>query len=316
MHTQTAAATLAFQSNPVTSYGPVTLPVPGREVDLQMRVSAPAKGDHLPIILLSHGHGRSNFLSSMRGYGPLVDYYAAQGFVVIQPTHQNSKALAVEVTGSDRQLFWRSRAADMHFIIDHLDEIEAAVPGLAGRLAKDRIAVVGHSMGGHTAAMLAGMSVTDPDDGTVVRMEEPRIKAFVLFGAPGQGDLADFAAQHYPVFKGTDFSTMTRDALVVNGDKDKNPNFSDRDQWRADAFYKSPGPKSLLTVFDGEHIFGGISGYDTNETTDDSPERVLFVAEATVAYLRTALEADDGSWDAFQSTLRDNPSAQGRVESR
>lgn len=316
MHTQTAAATLAFQPTPVISFGPVTFPVSDREVDLQLRVSAPATGDRLPVILFSHGHGRSNFLSSMRGYGPLVDYYAAQGFVVIQPTHQNSKALAVEVTGSDRQFFWRSRAADMSFIIDHLDEVEAAVPGLAGRLDRDRIAVVGHSMGGHTAAMLAGMSVTDPDDGTVVRMDEPRIKAFVLFGAPGQGDLSDFAKTHYHMLNGTDLATMTRDALVVNGDKDKNPNFSDRDQWRADAFHKSPSPKSLLTVFGGEHIFGGISGYDAGETTDDSPERVLFVAEATTAYLRSALDAGDGSWGTFESALKDDPNAQGRTDRR
>lgn len=316
MRNQTAAATLAFQANPVASYGPVTLSVPGREAPLQLRVSAPAAGDRLPVILLSHGHGRSNFLSSMRGYGPLVDYWAAQGFAVIQPTHQSSRALAIDGTGSERELFWRSRAADMRSIVDRLDEVEATVPGLAGRLDKGRIAVVGHSMGGHTAALLAGMSVTDPDDGTVVRMEEPRIGAFVMIGVPGQGDLADFVANRYPVFQGTDFSTMTRDALVVHGDKDGNPSFSGRDGWRADAYHKSPGPKSLLTVFDAGHIFGGISGYDANETTDDSPERVLFVAEATAAYIRTALDPGDGSWAKAKRALEAGPSPQGKVEGK
>jgi predicted dienelactone hydrolase len=77
----------------IISFSPVVLPVPGRHADLEIKVSAPASGNNLPVILLSHGHGASNFLSSYRGYGPIVDFFAAEGFVVIQPTHQNSKAL-------------------------------------------------------------------------------------------------------------------------------------------------------------------------------------------------------------------------------
>lgn len=309
----TAAATLAFQTNPIIAVSPVVFQVPGRHVDLQVKVTAPLAGNRLPILILSHGHGRSNFLSSMRGYAPLVDYYAANGFVVIQPTHQNSKALAVQVTGSERELFWKSRTEDVKFIVDHLDAILSAVPGLSGRAEQRKLAMIGHSMGGYTTAMMAGMSVKDLD-GTVVRIEEPRIRAFIILAAPGQGDLASFALEHYPIFKGTDFSTMTRDALVVNGDKDKNPRFSDRDQWRADPFHKSPGPKSLLTIYNAEHMFGGISGYDVAETTDDDPERVLFLADATLAYLRSALDPQDASWQQLQETLRRDPQAKGSIE--
>ena len=311
----TAAATLAFQTRPVIAVSPVVFQAPGRQVELQVKVTAPLAGDNLPILILSHGHGRSNFLSSMRGYAPLVDYYAANGFVVIQPTHQNSRALAVQVTGSERELFWKSRTDDVKFIVDHLDAILSAVPGLSGRADQRQLAMIGHSMGGHTTAMMAGMSVKDLD-GAVVRIEEPRIRAFIILAAPGQGDLASFALEHYPIFNGSDFSTMTRDALVVNGDKDKNPRFSDRDQWRADPFHKSPGPKSLLTIYNGEHIFGGISGYDAAETTDDDPERVLFLADATLAYLRSALDPQDASWQQLQETLRKDPQAKGSIESK
>ena len=72
---------------PVLSYGPVVLPVPGRPVDLHLRVTAPATGTDLPVILLSHGQGYSNNLSSLNGYAPLANFWAAHGFVVIQPTH-------------------------------------------------------------------------------------------------------------------------------------------------------------------------------------------------------------------------------------
>jgi predicted dienelactone hydrolase len=134
------------EPTPVVSFSPVALSVPGRDVDLQMRVSVPATGRELPLILFSHGHGNSNYLSSLRGYGPLVDFYAAHGFVVIQPTHLDSKTLGLDPNGPEGALFWRSRAEDMHYILDHLDQIEATVPGLSGRLDRGRIAVVGHSL--------------------------------------------------------------------------------------------------------------------------------------------------------------------------
>ena len=301
--------------NPVVTFSPVVLPVPGRQVDLQMKVSAPATGNSLPILLFSHGHGRSNFLSSLHGYGPLVDFYAAQGFVVIQPTHQSSKTLHLDANGPEGALFWRSRATDMHFVLDHLDQIEASVPGLSGRLDRNRIAAVGHSMGGHTVGMLAGMRVTDPHDGKEVNLAEPRIKAGVLIGAPGRGaDAAAFVSEHYPVLRNNSFAEMTMPALVVAGDKDKHINFSERDDWRADAYHLSPGPKCLLTIFGGEHILGGISGYDAAETTDDSPERVALVQALTLAYLRTALYPGDSSWEDAQKALRNDANPKARIE--
>lgn len=55
---------------PVLSVGPVVLPAPDRAVDLEVRVSAPVTGSDLPVILLSHGQGYSNHLSSLNGYAP------------------------------------------------------------------------------------------------------------------------------------------------------------------------------------------------------------------------------------------------------
>ncbi|MCE7070115.1 hypothetical protein LZG74_07380 [Dyadobacter sp. CY327] len=170
---------------PIMSFSPVVLPVSGRHVDLEMKVSAPASGNNLPVILLSHGHGPSNFLSSYRGYGPMVDFFAAEGFVVIQPTHQNSRALGLSSSLPEAPLFWSSRATDMQFILDHLEEIISTVPGLTGRVDQAKVAAIGHSMGGQTVAMLAGMEVTDPATGKIVNAAEPRLKARVLIGASG-----------------------------------------------------------------------------------------------------------------------------------
>ncbi len=69
------------------------LSVPGRPVDLQLRVTAPLGGSALPILLVSHGHGPSNYVSSVYGDAPLATYWAAHGFAGIQPTHLDSKTL-------------------------------------------------------------------------------------------------------------------------------------------------------------------------------------------------------------------------------
>jgi fermentation-respiration switch protein FrsA (DUF1100 family) len=311
-------AIAAVEPVSVVSVSPIVLPAPGRAVALQVRVSAPVTGRDLPIVLLSHGHGASNNLSSLNGYGPLANYWAARGLVVIQPTHLSSATLrgVVDPSGPEGALFWRSRAEDMTRVLDALDALEEAVPGLRGRVDRSRVAVAGHSLGGMTAGMLLGQRVTDAD-GTVVDLRDPRIAAGVIIAGPGNpAFLTGAARDRYPILRTIDFSAMTAPALVVVGDRDVNPMFSDQAAYRAGAYTLSPGPKDLLTVFGGEHILGGISGYDAEETTDESPARVEAVAQLTWAYLRTALNPADSAWAAACAALRDAPSPLARVDAK
>ncbi|MFD3675638.1 alpha/beta hydrolase family protein [Streptomyces sp. NPDC058613] len=305
---------------PVLSFSPVALSVPGRPVDLQMRVSAPATGTGLPVILLSHGHGPSNNLSSLNGYAPLADFWAAHGFVVIQPTHLTSRTLTHLVADAPGAPdFWRSRAEDMTHVLDRLDAIENAVPHLAGRIDPTKIALAGHSLGGFTAALLLGAGITDPDTGKVVRLVEPRIKAGVLLAAPGRGGevFNGPVAELWPVIGAVDFSTMTAPALVVAGDKDDPRHFTDMGpDWHADSYTLAPGPKTLLTLFDAEHGLGGISGYDAAETTDENPGRVAALARLTAAYLHTQLHPGAPAWQLAREALTTGRAPVGRVESK
>lgn len=305
---------------PVLSFSPVILSVPGRPVDLQVRVSAPATGTNLPVILLSHGHGPSNNLSSLNGYAPLANLWAAHGFIVIQPTHLTSRTLSHLVSDAPGAPdFWRSRAEDMTHILDQLDVIEHTVPQLAGRIDPTKIALAGHSLGGFTAALLLGAGLTDPDTGNLVHLADPRIKAGVLLAAPGRGGevFNGPMAQQWPIIGAVDFSTMTTPALIVAGDKDDPQHFTDMGpDWHADPYTLAPAPKTLLTLFDAEHGLGGIAGYDAAETTDENPDRVTALAHLTASYLHTQLHPGAPTWQTACEALMADPDPVGRTESK
>jgi len=281
-------------------------------------VSAPATGSDLPVILLSHGNGPSNFVSSLYGYGPVANFWAAHGFVVIQPTHLDSMSLGLrDAVHPGAPLYVRSRAEDMRHIIDRLDVIEDVVPGLKGRVDHSRIAAVGHSLGGHTVGLLCGQRATDPESGEVLDLKDTRVTVGVLMAPAGKGqDLAPFALERWPILASTNFDRMTTPALVVVGDNDASPHFSERTTWRSDAYFCSPGPKSLLTIFGGGHGLGGIANYDAAETTDENPERVAAVRALVWAYLRTALYPGDHTWADAAAVIKSAPNPPGRIESK
>ncbi|MFE9290633.1 alpha/beta hydrolase family protein [Streptomyces olivaceus] len=311
------------EATPVLSYAPVTLRVPGRPADLTLRVTAPETGTDLPLILLSHGHGGSLSLSSEDGYAPVAQRWAAAGFVVVQPTHLSSRRLGhLWETTAGAPLFWRSRAEDMIHVLDHLDEIEKAVPLLAGRLDREAVAVAGHSLGGSTAELLLGAGVTDPDSGERVSLLEPRIKQGLLLAAPGRGGdtLNGPMADQVPVFRTVDFTTMTGPALVVAGDQDDSRHFTDMGPaWHYDPYHLAPGAKTLLTVFGAGHLLGGIQGYDAAESaqlSDENPGHVAAIARLSAAYLHSRFGRGDDAWKQAQQELTTGPEAVGRVESK
>ena len=312
-----AAADLPINhSQHVISYSPVVLPSEDRPADLQLRVTFPSIGDALPIILLAHGQGPSRYLSSLEGYAPLSEFWAAHGFAVLQPTHLSSAFLGFKPP-EGQELFWQERTKDMGRILDNLIDIEAAVPGLKGRLDRTRVAVAGHSAGAMTVALLLGGSNTDPRDGVKWHNPEKRIKAGIILTGPGNGgsDLSENGKKLVP-FYGPDFSTTTAPALVVCGDEDVGPHLTVRGaDWHADPYSHATGPKSLLTIKGGKHGLGGISGWDAAETGDESPERLGVVQRMTWAYLRSQLYPEDEAWKEACKVFA-GLKEQGTVESK
>ncbi|MBR7825090.1 chlorophyllase [Actinospica sp. MGRD01-02] len=297
-------------SAPIISVRPVSLTVPGRGQDLEVRVTAPTSGGGLPVVVFSHG-----MTLTMDDYAPLAEFWAAHGFVVVQPTHLDSLGLAPDDPRTPR--IWRIRTDDLIGVLDHLDTIEAEVPGLAGRVDRDRIAVAGHSWGAQTASTLAGARVVGADGSVGESMTDPRVTAAVLFCLPGTGgdDLSPLAAQYFP-FMSPDFADLKTPSLIVGGDRDQSPLTVRGPDWFTDGYRLSPGATDLLTLFGAEHGLGGIHGSFDTRTTDESPERVALVRQMALAYLRTALGLDAQAWPTARDALAAATDPLGRIDSK
>jgi predicted dienelactone hydrolase len=108
-----------------------------------IRDAEPVPGPH-PLVVLSHGYG-----GSWRNLAWLAADLVHAGYVVAAPDHPGTTTF--DMRKSDAVELWR-RPGDLSRTIDALlDNAD-----LTGGVASDRIAAIGHSLGGWTVVELAG----------------------------------------------------------------------------------------------------------------------------------------------------------------
>ncbi|MEL7979096.1 chlorophyllase [Vreelandella titanicae] len=289
------------------AYTPICLKMPGRH-PLELRLTAPATGDAIPIVILSHGFGPSSYIPSKDGYAPLAQFWAERGIAVIQPTHASSRVGGLDPDRPEGPFYWRERVLEMRAIVDQLAEIERQAPAISGRLDHDRIAVAGHSFGGHTCSLLLGGRLYGED------FSDPRIRAGVLLATPGRGgaDLTPGHARRFPFFD-VDFSGIELPTLVVCGAED-DPHFTPRGpEWHADAFHDAPGADALLTISGVGHGLGGIAGLDAKETEAEDPDALEATRRLVLAWLRRIFFIEQDAWTLSQTALRDRAAAVAKI---
>ncbi|TQS73915.1 dienelactone hydrolase [Rhodobacteraceae bacterium] len=292
------------------AYTPIRLPMPQRQ-PLELRLTAPAAGTNLPIVILSHGFGPSNYIPSKDGYAPLVQFWAERGVAVLQPTHASSRVGGLAPDLPNGPFFWRERVAEMRAVLDQLAEVERQAPAVAGRLDHDRIAVAGHSFGGFTCSLLLGARLHDED------FSDPRIRAGLLLASPGRGgaDLTPENAARFPFFD-VDFSGISTPMLVVCG-SDDDPRFTPRGpEWHADPFHDAPGADALLTINGVGHGLGGIAGWDARETETEHPDALEATRRLSLAWLRTALSIKPDAWTQSRSVLEQSAGSIAEITSK
>lgn len=114
-----------------------------------VRDAQPSAGAH-PLVVLSHGYG-----GTWRNLSWLAVALADEGYAVAAPDHPGTTHF-----NRDRRqasMLWE-RPRDLSRVIDAVLE----EPALAGSIAPERIAAIGHSLGGWTVTALAGGRF-DPD---------------------------------------------------------------------------------------------------------------------------------------------------------
>ncbi|WP_143305581.1 alpha/beta hydrolase family protein [Chitinophaga vietnamensis] len=152
------------------------VPVSFGPYEMEVSMDAPIlSGRAFPLVLISHGNNGSHLL-----YRTISTYLAKNGFIVAMPEHygNNRNNTSLENTVENLQL----RPRHIKLTIDHLLKESF----LSGSIAADKIAVIGHSIGGYTALALAGGEpITRAGDPVEVEHDN-RVKAIVLL-APAAG---------------------------------------------------------------------------------------------------------------------------------
>ncbi|SEW51559.1 alpha/beta hydrolase family protein [Chitinophaga arvensicola] len=162
----------------LVQYPTYTPAVPTGFGPYQMEVSMNADiipGQQFPLVVISHGNNGSHLL-----YRTISTYLAKNGFIVAMPEHygNNRNNTSLENTVENLQL----RPRHVSLTIDHL----LTAPFLSGAADANKIAVIGHSMGGYTALALAGGRPITKEGEHVEVPHDNRVKAIVLM-APGAG---------------------------------------------------------------------------------------------------------------------------------
>ena len=264
---------------------------PGEARSIPLRVSVPATGRRLPVVVFSHGA-----YASKDDYSSILDHWADAGYVVIAVTHRDSTKLGV-TRGSNNPKFFEWRLDDLQAVLGNLDAIVSQVPDLRRRVDLTRIAATGHSFGGLVAQTLGGATYNDvARAGFPVSRADPRIRAVIIFSGAGA-----FA----PLLAPENFASLRLPTLVTVGTNDlkQAPDLSGY-EWRRQPYdLIAPGRKYLLSLDGADHYLGGIVGRDDLPRSDNA---ALYLADFN-RWSTTFLDAYLGDRRAARRELESLP---------
>ena len=136
---------------------------------IQAGLNAFVKGGSYPLVIISHGSGGNRL-----GYLSIAQKLAESGYIVAMPEHFGNHKDDNFLEGSTRNLQLRPRHISL--CID-----EVGLNGiLDGTVQSDKVAVIGHSMGGYTGLAMARGRAWNNLGKPVPVIPEKRVQALVL----------------------------------------------------------------------------------------------------------------------------------------
>ena len=199
----------------------VLYPAQGGSGFRPLRRAAPdSAGGPYPLIVFAHGFG-----SDVTGYLPLLERWAAHGFVVAAPLFPLTNAKA---PGGPDLSDYVHQPGDMSFVITQMVKQDSGTGTLSGLIDINQVGAAGHSLGGVTTLGL--VADTCCRDG--------RVRAAVVMS----GDAITF-----PTGQADDAEAPP--LLLVHGDADQAVPYVSS----VDVFNAADPPKGLLTILGGDH---------------------------------------------------------------
>jgi predicted dienelactone hydrolase len=270
------------------------IPLPDRKrgKTVPVRVTYPTAGGKHPVIIWSHGA-----FGAKDGYKPLVMHWASHGYICIQPTHSDSIALGVEI-GDWRALDdWPNRPADIKLVLDSLPQIADAIPALGNRFDTEHIGVGGHSFGSHTASLIGGVTVHNPDGGGRQSFADLRPAAFMLISPQGQSRTIDAES----------WQSFHRPLMVLTGTNDTSVRTGKSYEWRLEAYELAASNRKYLAVINGAyHGFGGITGVNWPGAGPADETHVRFVKSLSLAFWDACLSDNQAAADFLRAASVQN----------
>jgi len=192
---------------------------PIRHRAIPVKVYFPRSAEPAPVILFSHGLG-----SSIDSCAYLANAWTANGFVCIFVQHpgcdeniwKGKIRILNEFKGAYEQNWSsRTRAQDLRFVLNCLEQLVDAHPQFAARIDMDKIGVGGIDLGALAALLLAGQ--IPPDHGN--SLHDPRVKAVLAMSPPVHATRTGFRETYQPITVPTLLITGTNDDSVVGTTK-------------------------------------------------------------------------------------------------
>ena len=254
-----------------------------RQADpLRIRITYPRARGRYPLIVFSHGAGGSG-----DNYQDLTRFWSEHGYVVVQPTHLDSRKALGRMPRREELSRWGERASDIRLILDSIQPIERVL-GPTRRVDTTRVGVGGHSLGAQTAQLIGGVRPGGATPYAGQDLADNRADAILVLS--GQGAGREFDEQSWV--------GAVLPMLVITGTNDESASAGRDSTWRREPFDRAPpGGKHLLFIKDAYHGFGGISGARLPGPNAGPPNE---------AHVRIVQTATLRFWDAY---LKNDPAA-------
>jgi predicted dienelactone hydrolase len=249
--------------------------------DLNVRVRYPVGEGNakFPLVVFSHGA-----FCYPQQYANVTDFWVSHGYVVAFPDHLDSPNLG-KIDPRSLPILLNSRVNDMSLVLDSVAEIEAAIPGLAGRIDSERLAVAGHSFGGMIAMVKSGLRIKESAQDPEVTFADARFDAAVILSGVGQMEqMTDDA-----------FGGLTGPLIASGGTLDIGNVGTGETypwEWRMSPYNLAPpGDKYSIWLTGADHYMGGQICRD-NRGGEDDPETARVVRTADLAFLDAYVKGD------------------------